>query len=93
MPGPRDIVIYWPGPQAFSVMQKPWGWSHILVQKPQGSRGDGNRSNWYLQIDISVHKGLLWSESSYYGLSNADEIEHPSLTSDSEPNTLPDNSS
>ena len=48
MPGPRDIVIYWPGPRAFSVVQKPWGWAHILVQKPRGARGDGNRSNWYL---------------------------------------------
>ena len=48
MPGPRDIVIYRPGPRAFSVVQKPWGWAHILVQKHQGARGDGNRSNWYL---------------------------------------------
>ena len=48
MPGPRDIVIYWPDPWAFPVVQKPWGWAHILVQKPQGTRGDGNRSNWYL---------------------------------------------
>ena len=48
IPGPRDIVIYWPGPRAFSVLQKPWGWAHISVQKPRGARGDGNRSNWYL---------------------------------------------
>ena len=39
MPGPRDIVIYWPDPRAFSVVQKPWGWAHILVQKPRGARG------------------------------------------------------
>ena len=39
MPGPRDIVIYLPGPRAFSVLQKPWGWAHILVQKPRGARG------------------------------------------------------
>ena len=39
MPGPRDIVIYLPGPRAFSVVQKPWGWAHILVQKPRGARG------------------------------------------------------
>ena len=39
MPGPRDIIIYWPGPRAFSVVQKPWGWAHILVQKPRGARG------------------------------------------------------
>ena len=39
MPGPRDIVIYRPGPQAFSVVQKPWDWAHISVQKPQGAQG------------------------------------------------------
>ena len=39
MPGPRDIVIYWPGPRAFSVVQKPWGWAHISVQKPRGAQG------------------------------------------------------
>ena len=37
--GPRDIVIYWPGPRAFSVVQKPWGWAHTSVQKPRGARG------------------------------------------------------
>ena len=41
MPGPRDIVIYCPGSQAFSVVQKPWGWAHISVQKPRGARGGG----------------------------------------------------
>ena len=39
MPGPRDIVIYWPGPRAFSVVQKPWDWAHISVQKPRAARG------------------------------------------------------
>ena len=34
MPGPRDIVVYWLEPRAFSVVQKQWGWAHILVQKP-----------------------------------------------------------
>ena len=48
MPGPRDIVIYLSGPRAFSVVQKPWGWAHILVQNPGVPGGDGNRSNWYL---------------------------------------------
>ena len=49
MPGPRDIVIYWPGPRPTSVVQKPWGLAHILVQKPRGAQGgDGNQSNWYL---------------------------------------------
>ena len=41
MPGPRDIVIYCPDPRAFSVVQKPWGWAHISVQKPRGARGGG----------------------------------------------------
>ena len=38
MPGSRDIVIYWPRPRAFSVVQKPWGWAHISVQKPRGAQ-------------------------------------------------------
>ena len=34
------------GPRAFSVVQKPWGWAHISVQKPRGAwGGDGNWSN------------------------------------------------
>ena len=41
MLGPRDIVIYWPAPRAFSVVQKPWDWAHILVQKPWSARGGG----------------------------------------------------
>ena len=36
---PQGITIYWPGPRAFSVVQKPWGWAHILVQKPRGAGG------------------------------------------------------
>ena len=39
MPGPRDIVIYRPGLRAFSVVQKPLGWAHILVQSPGVSGG------------------------------------------------------
>ena len=39
MPGPKDIVIYWPGPREFSVVQKPWGWAHISVQKPRVAGG------------------------------------------------------
>ena len=35
MPSPRDIVIHRPVSQALSVVQKPWGWAHILVQKPR----------------------------------------------------------
>ena len=49
MPSPRDIILYWPGTRAFSVVQKPRGWAHISVQKPRGARGGGgNRSNRYL---------------------------------------------
>ena len=39
MPGPRDIILYWPSPRAFSVVQKPRGWAHISVQKPRGAGG------------------------------------------------------
>ena len=39
MPGPRDIVIYWPGHWAFPVVQKPRGWAHMSVEKLQGARG------------------------------------------------------
>ena len=39
MPDPRDITLYWPGPRAFSVVQKPRGWAHISAQKPRGARG------------------------------------------------------
>ena len=41
VPGPKDIVIYRPDRQAVSVVEKPWGWAYILVQKPQGARGEG----------------------------------------------------
>ena len=39
MPVPRDIILYWPGPRAFSVLQKLRGWAYISVQKPRGARG------------------------------------------------------
>ena len=51
MSGPRDIVIYWSGPRAFSVVQKPWGWAHILVQKSWGARGGGMVTD---QIDTCI---------------------------------------
>ena len=35
-------------PRPFSVVQKPWGWAHISVQKPWVPWGDGNQSNWHL---------------------------------------------
>ena len=58
MPGPRDIVIYWPGPRAFSVVQKPWGWAHILVQKPRGARGGMVTG----QIDTCIMIALQFNE-------------------------------
>ena len=51
MPGPRDIVVYWPGPREFSVVQKPWGWAHISVQKPRGAGGGGMVTG---QIDTCI---------------------------------------
>ena len=38
MPGPRDIVIYWPGLRAFSVVQKP-GAGHTFGAKAPGCPG------------------------------------------------------
>ena len=54
MPGPRDIVIYWPCPRAFSVVQKPRGWAHISVQKPRGARGGMVTG----QIDTCIKKNV-----------------------------------
>ena len=47
MPDPRNIVIYRPRPQAFSIVQKPWGWAHISEQKPEGEMVTG-------QIDTCI---------------------------------------
>ena len=41
MPGPKDIVNYWPGPQAFSVVQKPLGLGTHFGAKTPGCRGEG----------------------------------------------------
>ena len=38
MPGSRDIVIYWPGPRAFSVVQNP-GAGHTFRCKSPGVPG------------------------------------------------------
>ena len=71
MPGPRDIVIYWLCPRAFSVVQKPWGWAHISVQKPWGARGGGVVTG---QIDTCIrchgnklegYKPLPWLEDNF----------------------------
>ena len=56
MPGPRDIILYWPGPRAFSVVQKPRGWARILVQKPRGARGGGMVTG---QIDTCIKETRL----------------------------------
>ena len=62
MRGLRDIVIYWPGPRAFSVVQMPWGWAHISIQKPWGAKGGGgNRSNLYLHVCQSFEGNLIIS--------------------------------
>ena len=53
MLSPRDIVIYWPSPWAFSVLQKPRDWAHILVQKPWGAQG-GNGGGLTGQIDTCI---------------------------------------
>ena len=54
MPSPRDIIIYWPGLRAFSVVQKPQGWAHILVQKPRDAWGmvTGQINTCIKRIDI-----------------------------------------
>ena len=45
------MLMQIPGPRAFSVVQKPWGWAHISVQKPRGAQGDGNITG---QIDTCI---------------------------------------
>ena len=62
MPGPRDIVIYWPGPRALSVVQKPWGWAHILVQKPQGAQGGMVTG----QIDTCIMYEINYIEQQFF---------------------------
>ena len=54
MLGPRDIVIYWPGPWAFSVVQKPWDW-YIFWCKNPGVPGGGGVTG---QVDTCII-GLL----------------------------------
>ena len=61
MPGPRDIILYWSGPRAFSVVQKPRGWAHISVQKPRGARGGMVTG----QIDTCISTG--YADSCFFG--------------------------
>ena len=49
---PQGRHLYWPGPRAFSVVQKPRGWAHISVQKPRGARGGGMVTG---QIDTCIN--------------------------------------
>ena len=58
MPGPSYIVIYWPDPRAFSVVQKPWGWAHILVQKSRGAWGGGGGGMVTGQIDTCIRSSI-----------------------------------
>ena len=53
MSGPRDIVIYWPGPWAFSVVQKPWAGHTFQCKSPGVPRGGMVTS----QIDICIMEG------------------------------------
>ena len=58
MPGPRGIVIYRPGPWAFSIVQKPWGWAHVSVQKPRGAQRGGVVTG---QIDTCINSKIVGS--------------------------------
>ena len=51
MPGPRDIVIYWSGPRAFSA-----------VQKPRGARGmvTGQIDTCITTSKLTEHQKDLW---------------------------------
>ena len=65
MPGPKDIAIYWPCPRTFSVVQKPWGWAHISVQKPRVPGGEGMVTG---QIDTYIRKSDIWSVRGLIGM-------------------------
>ena len=54
MLGPRDILNLLARPRAFSVVQKPWGWAHISVQKPRGAGGGGGGEMVTSQIDTCI---------------------------------------
>ena len=47
MPGPRDIVIYWPCPRTFSVVQKSGAGHTFQCKNPGGGMVTG-------QIDTSI---------------------------------------
>ena len=51
MLGPRDIVIYWPGPRAFSVVQTPWTGHIFSCKNPGLPRGGGGVTG---QIDTCI---------------------------------------
>ena len=45
MPGPKDIVVYWTGPQAFSVEQKPGAENTFRCKSPPGGMVTGQIDN------------------------------------------------
>ena len=51
MPDPKDIVIYWPGPRAFSIVQTPWGLGTHFGAKAPGCPGGGVVTS---QIDTCI---------------------------------------
>ena len=62
MPGPRDIVIYRPGPGYFLLCKSP-GAGHTFWCKSPGvpGGGDGNRSNRYLHnLIVSWHLSTIF---------------------------------
>ena len=53
------MLMQMPGPRAFSVVQKPWGWAHISVQKPRGARG-GRMVTGQIDTCITLCMKLPW---------------------------------
>ena len=61
MSGPRDIVIYWPGPRAFSVVHKLWGWAPHFGAKAPGCPGGMVTG----QIDTCIRPFSTYNYKSY----------------------------
>ena len=62
---PIDIVTYRLSHWVFYIVQKPWNWAHILVQKPQCAGGGGGggryRSKWYPHEKVEMD---VWTKAS-----------------------------
>ena len=61
MPGPRDIVIYWPCPQAFSLVQKP-GAGHTFQCKSRGGGVTGQNDTCIthpLRIGLFLYPNII----------------------------------